>query len=941
MLDSLWNYLRGIVKSRLLPMSIIFAALFLLLVHQIFVMQIINGEEYAQKASVTEEADRNLKSTRGNIYDRNGVLLAYDELSYSVTIEDTGILSTSAEKNAMIYNLIKIVKENGGTLSTSFPIKMEDDGELYFTVEGSTLLRFKKEIYSLSASEKLSDEQIAVTAREMFEYIRYSEDIKSPRFLIDKSYKEEDALDIMSIRYELFMNRFKKYVQSTIAMNVNQETVAAIKEASAELPGVEILQETHRVYNDSEYFAHILGYTGTISTEEYEALSEEEKKKYTNTDQVGKKGLEQEYESYLHGTKGNETVIIDELYRVVDIKKRIEPVAGNDLYLTIDAKKQKKYYNILEKKIAEILLGHITNSMDYGSKGVSRDNIKIPIYEVYFALIDNNVIDISSFNTENATALEKKVYKKYKAKQKSIFKDLDKVMAVDSKTSNKGAGSDMEEYLDYIYSLLVKKEILISSAIDKESQMYQDYTGSKISLSEFLQHALSSSWIDLEQLNIGDEFYSTKELYEKLFEYIKEILLTDPVFGKKIYRTLIFNHTVSGRDVCLLLFDQGVIEYDEGSIEKLEKGTISAYDFMYQKIKKLEITPGQLALEPCSGSIVVTDVNTGDVLALVSYPSYDNNKLANQVDSKYYAYLDANKAFPMINRPLQSNTAPGSTYKMITSVAALEEGVVSLSETVLDKYEFDKIPRPPKCWSRHSHGKVDIVNAIQVSCNYFFYEMGYRLSGEKYNSNTGLKKLKKYASMFGMDAKSGIELYETDPRISDEDSVRSAIGQGSNSFTPAQINRYITTVANKGTCYDLTIVDNIKDLEGNIVLDNEAQVHNQVNIKDTTWNAIHEGMYKVANGPLSSVSTIFKGMGVTVAGKTGTAQESLYKPNHALFVSFAPYEDPEISVVVVIPSGYSSSNSAAVAKSIYKDYFKLSDEEDGGDIDSRAASFGD
>lgn len=941
MLDTLWNYLKGILKSRLLPMSIIFAALFLLLVHQIFVMQIINGEEYAQSASVTEEADRNLKSTRGNIYDSKGVLLAYDELSYSVTIEDIGLLTTNAEKNGMIYHLVKIIKENGGMLSTSFPIELDDSGEFNFTVEGSSLLRFKKEIYSLTASEKLSDEQIAITAKEMFEYIRYSEDIKSPRFLIDKSYSDEDALDIMSIRYELFMNRFKKYVQSTIALNVNQQTVAAIKEASAELPGVEILQETHRVYNDSEYFAHILGYTGTISVEEYEALSKEEKEKYTITDQVGKKGLEQEFESYLHGTKGYETVIIDELYRVVDIKKRVEPVAGNDLYLTIDAKKQKKYYKILEKKIADILLANITNSMDYGSKGVSRDNIKIPIYEVYYALIENNIIDIGSFQSKNATGLEKKVYKKYKAKQKSVLKDLDRVMAADSKTSNKGAGSDLADYLDYIYSLLVKKEILISSAIDKDSQIYLDYTDNKASLSEFLQYALANSWIDLEQLNIGNEFFSTQELYEKLFEYIKELLKSDPAFGKKIYRTLIFNHTISGRDICLLLFDQGVIEYDEGSIEQLERGMVSAYDFMREKIKKLEITPGQLALEPCSGSIVVTDVNSGNVIALVSYPSYDNNKLANQVDSKYYSYLDASKAYPMMNRPLQANTAPGSTYKMVSAVAALEEGVVKIEETVTDKYEFDKIPEGPKCWTRHSHGKVDIVNAIQVSCNYFFYEMGYRLGGEKYNSNTGLKKLKKYASMFGLDAKSGIELYESEPKISDEDSVRSAIGQGNNSFTPAQINRYITTVANRGTCYDLTVVDNIKDLDGNIILDNKAKIHNEVKISDSTWNAVHEGMYRVANGPLSSVSSIFKGMGVTVAGKTGTAQESLSKPNHALFVSFAPYEKPEISVVVVIPSGYTSGNSAAVAKSIYNDYFKLSDDGKGNQLDSRAASFGD
>ncbi len=925
MLDIMVDFFKGIIKSRLLPIAIIFGTLIFLLVHQIYNMQIINGSKAANEALLTSERTRDVKGTRGNIYDRYGKLLAYDELSYSVTIEDVGALTSNDKKNQMIFNLVSIIEENGGDIISDFPIKLDENGQFYFTIEGNALLRFKKDIYSLKASDKLEDDQIAITAEEMFAYIRYSTETTSPRFVIDESYSTEDALKIMSIRYELFLNRWQKYVQSTIAMDVNKKTVAAIKEYSAELPGVQILQETHRVYNDSQYFAHILGYTGSISSEEYDALDSEEEKKYTLTDQIGKKGLEKEYESYLHGQKGNETVIINENYRVIGLKNRTEPIAGNNLYLTIDADLQKKCYNILEKKIAGVLLANIKNSMDYGSKGTSSDKITIPIYEVYNALIENNVIDITTLNNDTSTDLEKSIYKKYQSTQKNIFANLDRVMAVDSTISNSAAGDDLAEYLSYIYTLLIKKEVLISDAIDKESQIYLEYTNNKISLSQFLQYALSNKWIKLDTLEIGDTFYSTEELYTKLLDYIKEVLTTDKIFNKKIYKTLIFNYSLTGKEICLLLFDQGVIEYDEGSIEKLENGTISAYDFMCDKIKKLQITPGQLALEPCSGSVVVTDVKTGDVLALVSYPSYDNNKLANQINAKYWAYLDSNSAYPMLNRPLQQTTAPGSTYKMVIATAALEEGIVGQRETVLDKVVYENVTQGPKCWSTHSHGYVDITDALQVSCNYFFYEMGYRLSGgDSYNSNTGLKKISKYASMFGFDAKSGIELYEYEPHISDEDSIRSSIGQGTNNYTPAQISRYVTTIANRGTCYDLTVVDNIKNLEGDVILDNQANVHNQMKVKSSTWNLIFEGMYKVANGPLSSVSAIFENLGVTVAGKTGTAQESKAKPNHALFVSFAPYQEPKISVTVVIPNGYSSSNSADVAKNIYKDYFKLS-----------------
>lgn len=930
MFDTIWKEIKDILQSRLFPMSVIFFMLFCVLVHRIFDMQIIHGEEYVKKASVTGERDRDLKSTRGNIYDRNGELLAYDELSYSVNIEDTGVLTKNEDKNAMIHYLISIIEENGGKIETDFPIKINDNGEFEFTVTGNSLMRFKKDVYSLTSSEKLSDEQISISAKEMFDYIRFSTKIESPRFMISEDYSEEDALKIMKIRYELYLNRWKKYVQSTISTNINKKTVAAIKEANAELPGVEVIQETHRVYNDSEYFAHLLGYTGTITTEEYEALKQKEQDKYTITDQVGKTGLEKEYEDYLHGEKGNEKLIVNENYRVVDIKDRVEPVAGNDLYLTIDAKLQKKYYDILEKKLADILLSKIRNGMSYGSKGKSSDDILIPIYEVYNALIKNNVIDIAHFRAKDATEVEQKVYEKYVTKQKDMFETIDRIMDAESTTSNKDSGDSMEDYLDYIYSFLVSKEVLISDAIDKDSEIYTKYINDEISLSQFLQYALSNSWIDLSKLDIGEEFFSTKELYKELLNYIKDELSTDTTFKKMIYKTLIFNYTLSGKEICLLLFDQGVLEYDESDIEKLERGTVSSYDFIRDKIRNLEITPGQLALDPCSGSIVVTDVNTGDVLALVSYPSYDNNKLANRIQTKYYSYLQQNQASPMMNRPLQQKTAPGSTFKMVTSVAALEEGAVGERETILDKVTFEKIPQGPKCWSTSSHGDIDITDAIQVSCNYFFYEMGWRLglTGETYNSNVGLEKLKKYATMFGLNNKSGIELFEYDPHISDNDSIRSAIGQGTNSFTPSQLNRYVTTIANKGTCYNLTVVDKVKDLEGKVLLDNKASVFETVNIKDSTWSLVQEGMYKVLNGQRSSLASVFTKLNVTVAGKTGTAQESKSHPNHALFVSFAPYEDPEISVVVVIPNGYTSGNSAEVAGKIYKDYFKTSEKKE-------------
>lgn len=935
MLDSLWSKLKGTAKSRLFPVSAIFFVLFFLLIRQIFVLQIIEGQAYRNQSIIRDEKIRYLKGTRGNIYDRNGKLLAYDELSYSVTVEDIGKLGTNEEKNSMIYSLIKTIEEHGNEITSDFSIVQNEAGELEFDIEGNALTRFKKDIYSLSNKEKLSTEQNNATAQDIYDYIR-SDGSGVCCFNISDQYSVEDTLKIMGIRFSLFMNRYKSWLPSTVATDLKPKTVAAIKESSAELPGVEIVQETHRVYNDSKYFAHILGYTGTVTTDELAELETKgSRDKYTETDQIGKTGLEKEYEGYLHGTKGQEKVLVNENNKVIDITNRKEPLAGNNLYLTIDADLQKKAYDILEKKIASILYAQITNSMDYGTKGKSANNIKTPIYEVYNALIENNVISVQKLNDENATTTEKNVYKKFQAAEKSALRSLKSAMAYDNKKSNKSFGSTMETYLDYVYAMLKEKQVLVADAIDTENSVYKDYHNNKASLSSFLKTAISNNWIDLTKLDVGDEFYSTQELYERLLDYIEKTLKTDKNFTKKIYRTMIFSYTLSGKEICILLFDQGVLEYDEAQVEKLSNGSISAYNFLKEQIKTLKITPAQLALEPCSGSIVVTDPDNGEVLALVSYPGYDNNKFANRIDAEYFAYLNESNAYPLMNRPLQQLTAPGSTFKLVVATAALSSGVLQPGEKINSPVVFDKVDPPAKCWkTTGSHGKIDVTDAIGVSCNYFFYELGYRMSLKNgaYDSEKGLKTMEKYAKMFGLGETSGIELFEYEPHISDRDSVRTAIGQGTNNFTPAQMARYITTVANGGNCYKLTVIDRVEDLQGNVVMKNEAEIPEKLKVPPQTWGLLKSGLNKVVNGPQSSISSQFKNLSFTVVGKTGTAQESKSHPNHALFLSFAPAENPEIAMTIVIPNGHTSSNASATARDIYKYYFK--DDSSAGEDDN-------
>ena len=200
--------------------------------------------------------------------------------------------------------------------------------------------------------------------------------------------------------------------------------------------------------------------------------------------------------------------------------------------------------------------------------------------------------------------------------------------------------------------------------------------------------------------------------------------------------------------------------------------------------------------------------------------------------------------------------------------------------------------------------------------------MGFRLSGTTngvLNNERGLKKLKEYADIYGLTDKSGIELSEADPNVSDSDAVRSAIGQGTNSFTPVQLSRYVSAISNGGTCYDLTLINSIVDVSTDKQKNNKAKVRNKLNIQSSTLAAIKKGMYMVVNN--GSVSSLFQSVPVKVAGKTGTAQISANEPNHALFVSFAPYESPEISVTVVMPNAFTSSNAASLGSYVYRYYF--------------------
>ncbi len=928
MFDSILDSLRNVVKSRFFTVVLTYILLFSILIGRMFYLQIVKGETYDREASLQKQKKKTIRSARGKIYDCNGRLLVTNEQSYSITLEDSGELSENKDKNAMIAKCIALIEKNGDELDVEFPITRTKKGKFRYNVNRAAELRFKRDIFFCKSIHELKQEQQDMTAEELFRYIRTEDKVNTIHFFDkEETYTDEEAIRIMSVRYALLMNTYSKYDPITLSSDVSDKTVAAIKESSADLPGVEVTTEMNRVYYDSEYFSHIIGYTGLISSETLAEMKEEDPDtEYTSADQIGKTGIEKEYEDQLKGSKGSETLVIDSSSRVVSSQKTKDAVAGSDIYLTIDSDLQKATYRLAEKQIAGILTSKLVNGKGHGTKGKNAKGILISIYDVYDALLQNSIIDVAHFTRKDATSLEKSVYRAFSGAKKNAISSVKNHLRVNNKESGNQISETVDDYLDYVFSMLKTNQIFNTSTMDTTSSIYNKYINDKISLSELLTYAIKSNWINLDNLDIDDNYYSSEEVFQKIADYVLDEIQDDSFFDKKVYHAMVDKGTITGREICMLLYDQGVLKKNNATYARLNAGSISPFHFLKSKIRSLEISPGELGLTPCSCAVIVTDVKTGKVKALTSYPSYDNNKFANSVDNDYYAKISTSSASPLMNRATQQKAAPGSTFKMVTATTVLEEGIINPFNQVRDEVQFKKINKPwPKCWSTVSHGSINVSQAIQHSCNYFFYEMGYRLGNGHRNivdNERGLGKLRKYADQYGLTEKSGIELSEADPTFSEIDVVRSSIGQGSHSYTPIQMSRYVTTVANGKTCFDLTLIGKIKDAKTGKKTKKDSNVRNELDFKSSTLPAIRTGMKNVVQA--GSIKSLFSNVPVTVAGKTGTAEITANEPNHALFVSFAPYENPEITVTVVIPNGFSSSNAAELASKVYQYYFDKS-----------------
>ncbi|MDO4633306.1 MAG: penicillin-binding transpeptidase domain-containing protein [Eubacteriales bacterium] len=945
MFKKIKNVVVDAFNARVTILGILMIIFGFIIVRRLFELQIINGDSYQSDFTMQIRKTVTIPSTRGNIYDSKGNLLAYNQLSYNVTFQDVGTYESNREKNLTIngylYKIMQILYENGDDVYTDFAIAKNDAGEYEYTKSGVNLLRFKADIFGQAYTEDLTKEEREITAEDLVKtlgsekYYGVLVDDYTEKELaaagLPSAFSDEDALKLIALRSAINQNSYQKYISTTIAKSISNQSMSSLMESKGYYIGVDVEEGYDRIYTNSPYMSNILGYTGQISNEEISALNEQlGQTVYDSSDIVGKSGLEQHFETQLQGIDGSKVVYVNNLGKVLKEDSQVEPQAGNDIYLTINTEYQEAAYHLLEQYIAGILYQHTYDYKEFDNTQVSTDEIIIPVYDMYYAMFSNNILSVTHMESADATNLEKEVYASFQKREKEIFAEIKSELLADDPKPYSELSEQMQVYISYLLDTTMPEVgLLKSDSIDTTDAMYQQWAvDESISLKEYLTYAISQEWMDITQITSDSEFLNSSEIFSSMTDYLEEYIQRDSSFSKLVYRYMVEDDLLMPNTLCMLLFDQGILEADSGSYNALADGSMDAYSFILQKIYNLEIAPSQFALAPCSGSLVLTDPNTGKTLACVTYPGYDNNRLANDMDDDYFASLVTDGSSPFYNKATQELTAPGSTYKMVTATAGLMEGVVTAGEAIDCTGTFSEVKPPINCWigPTGSHGPLTLVSAIQESCNFYFNTVGFRLgmigssTGESVDE-IGISMLEKYASMYGFDQETGIEMDESTPHISDNAVAPSAMGQGRNAYATAQLARYVGTIANGGTCYDLTLVDKITDADGRSVVEKQPVVHDTVEVDQESLNTIQTGMNQMVKN-----SAAIRDIEIDMAGKTGTAEETGV-PSHALFVGYAPYDSPQVAIAVRITNGYNSANAAMLAKDMIRYVFNLKEKD--------------
>ena len=503
------------------------------------------------------------------------------------------------------------------------------------------------------------------------------------------------------------------------------------------------------------------------------------------------------------------------------------------------------------------------------------------------------------------------------------------------------------------------KSITIATNVNEEvvaqiSERNSDFPGVSISTNAartYLAGNLAAHVIGYTGKIKEDEYNANKDTYniddiigKTGIEYVFEKYLKGTDGEKQVEMSV--DGTITGETVAKnAIAGSDIVLTIDSNLQKVTQ------DSLENCINKIRSGGFAQTYDAQGGAAVVMNVNTGEVLATASYPTFEPQWFVGGISQENWAYLRDDSRHPQLNKTIQSTYEPGSTFKMVTAIAGLETGAITTKERINDTGVYRKYNMEWKCWyytSYHrGHGYQNVTQALQHSCNYFFYETGDRM---------GIDNLSKYALHFGLGKKTGIELpnekegavasketyakLRNGGRIGPGDVLNASIGQGDNNFTPMQIAKYISSIANGGNVVKPTIIKSILNSDGSEVSRDEiTQYTNEklgysdtddgITISQESVNVAKEGMRMAASEAGGTAYNIFKGFNQEVAGKTGSAEAGKDKNGNDLvnawFVCFAPYEKPEVAVVVMIENGGHGNYAAEVARDVLTQYFGMNE----------------
>lgn len=926
-MDTLKERLGELLRNRLFVLLAAAAVIFMILVGRLFFMQIVNGEE--ADASLTSSVTREvtIPAARGNIYDRYGRPLAVNEAAFSVEIDDS-ITVDYEDADAEAVSLYKKLIKNGYVVGDDLPITK--DAPYEFTISSDELEEWKTNI-------GLTKKQMNYTAEETLNYLY-------ERFgITDADMTEEEKRALVSL-----------------GININDKNIMITNLImTIETNGGEIVDELPISQEQPYYFLlededEILSWKSSVSMSEEELdYDVEESMQYlielfgipeNISPSMQRKVAAVRYSLYLQRYKKYQPVTVareinDEV--IAAVEENLDKFPG----VSVETESMRVYE---DGEIFSNIIGYIrqisdTELQEYSEYGYTSGDIvgKTGIEKVMelelngqdgkmLVEVDNMGRKISTLETEAPVSGD------------DVFLTIDKELQISAYNYLKDALAD---------AIITR----LTSELEKDVP---------VTLKQLFTSMIDSNNISVTEVMKAEDGYQ-KVLKDIILAHDPDIDVTDSedkTEAKQVLTNAVDNGTISYTTLIYVMIEQGVITADDNYKARIASGELTPFNVIIEKLESGDLEPAETGLEPCTGSVVVSNVNSGEVLALVTYPSYDNNELVNTFNNEYYNKLLEDPTTPLVNRPLMQKKAPGSTLKMITAIAGLETGVIIPDTQIRDKGVFKDAGTPyANCLiyslNGSTHGYVDVSHALEVSCNYFFYEVGYQLGNDTENPRSlkGITILDEYYDAFGLNSPTGVEIGESAPSMASPsykeevikwqnpeatssqtawtsgDTIRAAIGQSVNSFSAASMNKYVATLANGGTRYKMHLLDKVKSSDGTVTEEVEETVENVLEIAPENLEAVYEGMLLVTQGSKGTLRTVFKDFPIDVAAKSGTAEENKNLSSHVWFVGFAPYDDPQIAVTVMIPFGdVTGSPAAVVARNVIGEYMGLNYQSDSG-----------